>query len=176
MVPETEILPGDRICSSSLNLNHDVIDMTSTNMIDYPKLFAVRLEYSRALLTLSLQQQELIKDDDYSSLLDVLGKKQRLLGQLDQYTKQLPRLWEQWQQDRDQLPPEQRATCEQILSDSEAVLAQLLKNEDTSTQSMVDRRDRTKQQIQSLNQGAKVGEAYRDSLAPSTHRHLNIDQ
>ena len=67
--------------------------MTSTNMIDYPKLFAVRLEYSRALLTLSLQQQELIKDDDYSSLLDVLGKKQRLLGQLDQYKKQLPRLW-----------------------------------------------------------------------------------
>ncbi|MCA9020103.1 MAG: hypothetical protein KDA74_08180, partial [Planctomycetaceae bacterium] len=74
--------------------------MTSTNTIDYPKLFAVRLEYSRALLTLSLQQQELINEDDYSSLLDVLGKKQRLLGQLDQYTKQLPRLWEQWQQDR----------------------------------------------------------------------------
>ncbi|HAH48930.1 MAG TPA: hypothetical protein DCM07_29635 [Planctomycetaceae bacterium] len=176
MDPETETLPEEVMCSSQLNLKNDVIDMTSTNMIDYPKLFAVRLEYSRALLTLSLQQQELIKEDDYSSLLDVLGKKQRLLGQLDQYTKQLPRLWEQWQQDRDLLPDGQRAACEQILSDSEAVLAQLLKNEDTSTQSMVDRRDRTKQQIQSLNQGAKVGEAYRDSLAPATHRHLNIGQ
>lgn len=150
--------------------------MTSTQMIDYPKLFSVRLEYSKALLKLSFQQQDLINQDDYSGLLDVLGKKQRLLGQLDQYKKQLPMLWEKWKRDRDQLSAEKREACEQILSESESVLAQLLQNEDTSTQHMVVRRDRTKQQIQSLNQGERVGEAYRDSLAPVTHRHLNIDQ
>jgi len=150
--------------------------MTSTQLIDYPKLFAVRLEYSRALLKLSLQQQELIQQDDYTSLLDVLGKKQRLLGQLDQYTRQLPQLWEKWQADRDSLSAEQRERCEAILQESEAVLAELLQNEDTSTQSMVQRRDETREQLQSLNQGGKVSEAYRDSLAPTTHRHLNIDQ
>lgn len=150
--------------------------MTSTQMIDYPKLFSVRLEYSKALLKLSFQQQDLINQDDYSGLLDVLGKKQQLLEQLDQYKKKLPALWEKWKSDRDQLPEEKRESCERILSESEAVLAKLLENEDTSTQCMVDRRDRTKQQIQSLNQGEKVGEAYRDSLAPVTHRHLNIDQ
>ncbi|MCA9017000.1 MAG: hypothetical protein KDA77_16830 [Planctomycetaceae bacterium] len=150
--------------------------MTSAQMIDYPKLFSVRLEYSKALLRLSFQQQELINQDDYSGLLDILGKKQRLLGQLDQYKKQLPALWEKWKSDREQLTAAQREACEQILSESEAVLARLLQNEDTSTQCMVDRRDRTKQQIQSLNQGERVGEAYRDSLAPVTHRHLNIDQ
>lgn len=150
--------------------------MTSTQMIDYPKLFSVRLEYSKALLQLSFQQQELINLDDYSGLLDVLGKKQRLLGQLDQYKKQLPLLWEKWKSDRDQLSAEKRNACEQILSESEAVLSQLLQNEDMSTKRMVDRRDRTKQQVQSLNQGERVGEAYRDSLAPVTHRHLNIDQ
>jgi hypothetical protein len=150
--------------------------MTSTQNIDHPKLFSVRLEYSKALLKLSIQQQALIDQDDYPGLLDVLGEKQRLLGQLDQYTKQLPTLWEQWKSERDQLPTEQRETCDEILSESEAVLSKLLENEDTSTQSMVDRRDRTKQQVQSLNQGEKVGDAYRDSLAPVTHRHLNIDQ
>ncbi|MFH1301105.1 MAG: hypothetical protein ABIK07_08585 [Planctomycetota bacterium] len=150
--------------------------MTSTQKIDYPKLFSVRLEYSRALLRLSIQQQDLIDQEDYSGLLDVLGKKQRLLGQLDQYTRQLPTLWEHWKSDRVGLSAEQRETCEEILNESEAVLSRLLKNEDTSTQSMVDRRDRTKQQIQSLNQGERVGEAYRDSLATTTHRHLNIDQ
>jgi len=150
--------------------------MTSTQKIDYLKLFSVRLEYSKALLKLSIQQQALIDQDDYSGLLDVLGKKQRLLGQLDQYTKQLPKLWERWKGERDLLSFEQRESCEEILSESEAVLSTLLENEDTSTKSMVDRRDRTKQQVQSLNQGEKVGEAYRDSLAPVTHRHLNIDQ
>lgn len=150
--------------------------MTPTQKIDYPKLFSVRLEYSKALLKLSFQQQALIDQDDYSGLLDVLGKKQRLLGQLDQYTKKLPALWKRWKGDRDLLSLEQRETCEEILSESEAVLSTLLENEDTSTKSMVDRRDRTKQQVQSLNQGEKVGEAYRDSLAPTTHRHLNIDQ
>ncbi|WP_339732167.1 hypothetical protein [uncultured Gimesia sp.] len=150
--------------------------MNSTQMIDYPKLFSVRLDYSKALLKLSFQQQDLINQDDYSGLLDVLSKKQRLLEQLDQYKKQLPALWEKWKSDRDQMSAETRETCEQILSESEAVLAKLLHNEDTSTQCMVDRRDRTKQQILSLNQGEKVGEAYRDSLAPVTHRHLNIDQ
>ena len=150
--------------------------MTSTQKIDYLKLFSVRLEYSKALLKLSIQQQALIDQDDYSGLLDVLGKKQRLLGQLDQYTKQLPTLWAQWKGERDLMSVEQRETCEEILSESEAVLSKLLANEDTSTKCMVVRRDRTKQQVQSLNQGEKVGEAYRDSLAPVTHRHLNIDQ
>tara|TARA_R110002095_G_scaffold202889_2_gene184629 strand:+ start:1433 stop:1885 length:453 start_codon:yes stop_codon:yes gene_type:complete len=150
--------------------------MTSTQKIDYHKLFSVRLEYSRALLKLSIQQQELIDQEDYSGLLDVLGKKQRLLGQLDQYTRQLPKLWEHWKCERDQLSAEQRESCEEILQESEAVLSRLLTNEDTSTQCMVDRRDRTKHQIQSLNQGERVGEAYRDNLATVTHRHLNIDQ
>ncbi|QDT27452.1 hypothetical protein Enr10x_27690 [Gimesia panareensis] len=150
--------------------------MTATQLIDYPKLFAVRLEYSRALLKLSLQQQDLIQQDDYTSLLDVLGQKQRLLGQLDQYTRQLPQLWEKWKTDRDRLPAEQRETCEAILQESEAILSELLQNEDTSTQSMIHRRDQTRQQLQSLNQGGKVSEAYRDSLAPVTHRHLNVDQ
>ncbi|MCH9652932.1 MAG: hypothetical protein K0U86_20230 [Planctomycetes bacterium] len=150
--------------------------MTSKQKIDYLKLFSVRLEYSKALLKLSIQQQTLINQDDYSGLLDVLGKKQRLLGQLDQYTRKLPSLWEQWKRERSLLAFEQRETCEEILSESEEVLSKLLEIEDTSTKSMVDRRDRTKQQVQSLNQGEKVGEAYRDSLAPVTHRHLNIDQ
>ncbi|QDV50191.1 hypothetical protein Enr17x_22290 [Gimesia fumaroli] len=158
------------------NSKYDVVFMNSTQMIDYHKLFSVRLDYSKALLNLSYQQQDLIDQDDYSGLLDVLGKKQRLLGQLDQYKKQLPALWEKWKTDRDQLPAETRESCEQVLYESETVLAKLLENEDTSTRCMVDRRDRTKQQIQSLNQGEKVGEAYRDSLAPVTHRHLNIDQ
>lgn len=150
--------------------------MTSIQKIDYLKLFTVRLEYAKALLKLSAQQQALIDQDDYSGLLDLLGQKQRLISQLDQYTKQLPTLWEQWKGERDLLSFEQRERCEEVLSESEAVLAKLLENEDTSTKSMVDRRDQTKKQVQSLNQGAKVGEAYRDSLAPVTHRHLNVDQ
>ncbi len=150
--------------------------MTSIQKIDYLKLFTVRLEYAKALLKLSAQQQALIDQDDYSGLLDLLGQKQKLISQLDQYTKQLPTLWEQWKGERDLLSFEQRERCEEILSESEAVLAKLLENEDTSTKSMVDRRDQTKKQVQSLNQGEKVGEAYRDSLAPVTHRHLNVDQ
>jgi hypothetical protein len=135
-----------------------------------------RREYCRELLKLSRAQRRLIDLDNYAALLDVLGRKQRILGSLDSLSRRNPDFKQVWRNERDGIAPELREECEHVLAETEALFGELLEEETDSTEHLTRRRDDTRKQLQSVSQGPHVHAAYRDSLGPSTHRHLDIDQ
>ena len=144
--------------------------------IDFLTLFQSRRDHCHALLNLSRTQQELIRADDYTGLLVVLGQKQMILGRLDEVTSRHREIISQWQSLREQLDAETRLNCDHVLAETEAILAELIEEENNSTQGIVRRRDAAHSELQSLQQGNRVNHAYRDALAPATHRYLDLDQ
>jgi len=135
-----------------------------------------RRDHFRKLLELSRQQIELIAADNYTQLLETLGNKQRSLGHLDELTKQFPNLKQQCQLLRGTGDAVFRDDCEHVLAETEAILAELLKEERESTHRLTERRDNTKQQLHALSQGTEVHTAYRDTSPQTTHRFLDVDQ
>lgn len=139
-------------------------------------ILKTRREHCRDLLVLSRQQSQLIDADDYTQLLEVLGQKQRILGRLDEINQQHPDLKGQWQLHRKTAETLVRDDCEHVLAEMEAILAELLNTEKESTDQMIARRDATQRRLKAVSSGAQVHAAYRDSLAPATHRHLDVGQ
>ena len=149
---------------------------TDTGVVDFPAIFKTRLEYCRALQSLSIRQMELIQANDYSAMLQVLSQKQQLLERFDSLNQRHPELWQLWQNTREELEPEWRSDCEQMLAESESILDDVLQRDNDGTELLSERRDQTQRQLQSIASGSQVHTAYRDSLAPVTHRHLDVDQ
>lgn len=140
------------------------------------RLFETRREHCRNLLELSRRQIELIDGDDYTQLLSVLGRKQRILGALDELKMQHPQLMQRWQAQRTTADATMRDDCEHVLAETETILAELIKEEDDSTRRLTQRRNATQQKLQTISKGTQTHQAYRDSLAPVTHRYLDVDQ
>lgn len=143
---------------------------------DFLRIFKSRREYCQALLELSSRQSDLIAEDDYEHLLMVLGQKQHLLGRLEALNQSQPELWSDWRNRRDSFDPDLLDDCEHVLAETESILAELVQHENASTEFLTRRRDAARQQLQSVSHGADVHNAYRDNLAPATHRHLDLDQ
>jgi hypothetical protein len=135
-----------------------------------------RRQHCRSLLDLSRRQRSLIDASDYSQLLSILGQKQRLLGRLDELNKEHPDLKSRWKQIRDAGDPDWRDDCEHVLAETESILAELIEEEEQSTDYLTRKRDATQKELHAVTEGSRVHDAYRDSLAPATHRHLDIDQ
>ncbi len=147
-----------------------------TPLSDFLKTFADRRQCFAELLELSKRQLGLVETDEYTRLLGLLGGKQQILGRLESIGKAQPRLWDDWRIERERLAPQTRQMCEQILTETEGLLAQLLEHERVGTESLARRRDQTAHELRTVAAGSRVNQAYRDSLAPVTHRHLDLDQ
>lgn len=143
---------------------------------EFLKTFAERRRCVADLLELSQRQLRLVESDDYSQLLGLLGGKQQIIGHLEAIGTGRPRLWEEWRLERDSLAPPARAACERELSETEALLAQLLEHERVSTETLARRHDQTVRELRTVTVSSRVNSAYRDSLAPVTHRHIDLDQ
>jgi len=150
--------------------------MSNLTELDFLNVLKNRREYCRELLELSRGQAALVETDDLTELLTVLGKKQRVLGKLDELSKQFPNLARQWQNRRQTADPVLKGECEHVLAEMEAIVAELLEEEAISTKRLIKRRDETHQELQAISTGSEVHAAYRDSLAPATNRHLDVDQ
>jgi hypothetical protein len=143
---------------------------------DFLTAFEARRDQCRALLELSRQQQALIGSDDYTGLLVVLGQKQLILGRLDDMKARHAEVYAQWTLCRNALDTDARHDCEHVLAETEALLAELIREEDSSTQHIVRRRDVAHHELQAVSHAGQVNRAYRDALAPATHRHLDVNQ
>ena len=150
--------------------------MTAIQDGEILEILKERREHCRELLKLSRVQRRLIDLDNYAGLLDVLGRKQRILGSLDVLSRRHPELKEAWQANRATFDAGLREECEHVLAETEALFAELLEEETGSTEHLTRRRDATRKQLEAVSQGPQVHAAYRDSLAPSTHRHLDVGQ
>jgi len=150
--------------------------MSSLSPTDILTALKTRRQHCHHLLDLSRRQRGLIDSGDYVQLLTILGQKQRLLGRLDELNKQHPDLRNRWHDLRESGDSDWRDDCEHLLAETEAILAALIDEEQQSTDFLAQRRDATQKQLQAISQGARVHEAYWESLAPATHRHLDVDQ
>lgn len=150
--------------------------MSAANVRDFIDTFTARREQCRALLELSRQQHELIGNDDYDGLLVVLGKKQRILGQLEEMKVRHEDFVNQWKTHRGKLDLESRDDCDHILAETEIILVELIGEENDSTKQIIRRRDSAHSQLRSLAEGQRVNRAYHDSLAPATTRHLDVNR
>ena len=147
--------------------------VASTN---YLQCFVDRRQCFAELLQLSREQHQLIDTDDYTTLLVVLGNKQRVIGRLEEIARMNPYLGADWQTHRDRLPPTMRKGCEQVLAETEGILVDLMEEERQCTQFLTHRREETRLQLQGISAGQNAQSAYRDSLAPVTHRTLDVDR
>lgn len=134
-----------------------------------------RHDTCRALLELSRSQASLIEADDYSELLAVLGRKQSLIERLAETKRSHEHVWTNWKSVRAELASDSRDRCDELVERTESLLAELVQLEETSTRSLVARREETRVELRRIDDGSRTNMAYRDSLAPSTHRHLDID-
>jgi hypothetical protein len=141
---------------------------------DFLTLFTQRREHFFELLQLSKGQLALVEADDHAQLLTLLGAKQRIIGRLEELGQRRPDMWQEWRRDRDRLLPDARRSCEETLAETETLLAELLENERVSTETLARRRDATQRELRSVMHGSRVNQEYRDSLAPATHRHLDV--
>lgn len=137
-----------------------------------------RRDTCRQLLELSYAQLQHIRAQDYTSLLLLLTEKQNVLARHDGLSQQFSnaRLQEWWEESRDTLEPVWQQKCRSAIQDTEQILEQLLAHEQQCTDLLTQHRNSTYDQLQAISHGNRVHDAYRDNLAPRTHRHLNVDQ
>lgn len=148
--------------------------MSEFQTSEFIGLMQKRYAMCQSLLELSLQQDQFIETDNYTALVEILGKKQQVLGQLDSMNQKHPALKEQWLKHRDQIPQNSRVECDKMLANVEEVLSKLMQHEEQATNSLVKRRDETQKKLNDIATGTQVNEEYRDNLAPATHRHLDV--
>jgi hypothetical protein len=144
--------------------------------IDYLRLFKVRKATFAELLRLSESQWDLIVDDNYEGLLDVLGAKQRLLGRMEELTTAYPAIVDRWRGARDALESTVRHECEQLLETTERILGQLNERERHCGTELERRRNLTRGELQRVTGGMEAAGAYHDSTAPSTSRLLDVSE
>lgn len=145
-------------------------------MSDFLTIFKTRREYCRALLELSQGQSELILADDYSELLALLGRKQQILERMDEYGRRHVRLWQRWSEQRNELDRCARDECEAVLAQTEELLAELYRHEQSCTEDLARRRDKTRLKLESLSQGVRAHAAYHDDRLEFRRHRLDVDQ
>jgi hypothetical protein len=153
-----------------------IVDRQATVDWNYLRIFRARRGAFADLLRLSRHQRAMIEADDYAGLLSILGDKQRLLGQLEELGRAFPGLPERWRRDRDALDAAGRADCEQLLAETESLLAILTTEERECGDELTRRRDQTRLELQGLASATTASNGYRDSAAPADNRHLNLQE
>ncbi len=143
---------------------------------DLLETFQRQHELCASLLECSRQQMALIVDENYTDLLGVISRKQRLIEQWDELKQRQRGLVHTWRERRPNLPPDERIACENLIQGIQTLYETLLDEERESTEALTRRRDVAKGQLQSISKGAQTHQAYRDHLAPATHRHLDVGQ
>lgn len=111
-----------------------------------------RREYSKALLHLAQEQQILIEQDRLTDLIQIIAKKQRVIGLMNDLGQPHGGLGVWWRLTRDSLPAETRSSCEAIITETERLLAQTLAQEQSGTDVLSERRNDTQRELMELGE------------------------
>jgi len=126
--------------------------MLADNSHDIVTALCTRREYSKALLHLAQEQQILIEQDRLTDLIQVIAKKQRVIGLMDDLGQAHSGLGVWWRLTRDSLPTETRSRCEAIITETERLLAQTLAQEQSGTDVLSERRNDTQRELMELGE------------------------
>lgn len=154
----------------------DYASIPISNDRDIVEHLRTRHEYCRALLDLSQRQRAFIVERDYSGLMAVIGRKQRVLGRLDALKRQCPTLVDDWKSERTSLPETVRRDCDELLRRTEGILAELIAEETACTEELTRRRDETARQLQETAAGQIAHTAYGTVQPADEHRYLDINR
>jgi hypothetical protein len=134
----------------------------------------VRRGHCRALLELARRQHGLVVQAQYGPLLELLQHKQHVLDRLSEVSRSQSALNGGWPQLREQAGDAVQARVEQLMDEVEHLLKEVAEQESQALADLQTQRDETARQIAELSQGTQVQRAYADSLAPATHRRLDV--
>lgn len=148
--------------------------MSATTPNEFFSAFHLRQACCEALLELSVRQSELIVQDNYTEMLEVLHSKQSLIDHLGLLSKQQQHLQTTWKSQRERMAATDRAKCEEILSKTERLMAAVLSSEQSSTQELMARRQMTERELRSLSAGVQAQLAYQ-SRPPTIASRLDLD-
>jgi hypothetical protein len=129
-----------------------------------------RRNICRTLLELSSRQRATLSDRNYDDLIALLGEKQTLLERL----AALSSAARNWNAERVFLSPGERAEGEQLVAEGTRLLADAARHEEADIAELTSQRDATQAELREISSAGRVHAAYRDSLAPVTHRSLDV--
>lgn len=140
--------------------------MPTDNSHDLLTVLCTRREYSKALLHLAQEQQLLIEREQLDDLIQLIAKKQRVIGMMNELGQAQGGLGVWWRLTRDSMPTAIRSQCEGVIAETEKLLAATLAEEQSGTDVLSARRDDTQRELMEL--GAVVQERRtRSTRAPA---------
>lgn len=148
--------------------------MSEPTAFDFYSAFHLQQACCQALLELSVRQSELITEDNYVEMMEVLQSKQSLIDHLGQLSQTQQPLRTAWTSQRTALSESDRVRCDAVLSRTERLIEEVLSSEQSSTQSLLARRQLTQRELQSLSAGVQAQLAYQ-SRPPTAASRLDLD-
>lgn len=148
--------------------------MSDPTPTDFYTAFHLRQACCQALLELAMRQAELIGEDNYHEMFEVLQSKQALIDHLGQLSLEQQPLRNAWTSRRAAMSAAERSRCDAVLTQTERLLAALLEMEQSSTQQLLARRQRTQRELQSISAGVQAQLAYQ-SRPPTVTSRLDVD-
>lgn len=121
---------------------------------------------------LSDRQREALSARDYDALIEVLGQKQAALERLAGQTPAA----RDWLRDRASRPTAERSEGDTLLAETNELLAEAAAAEQAAVAELTDQRDAAQRELHEIAAAGRVHAAYRDALAPVTHRSLDVDR
>ena len=131
-----------------------------------------RRDLSRALQGLAARQREALGECDYDGLIEILGEKRTVIDRLISLTP----VARDWAERRQRLGHAERAEGDALLAETNRTLAEVTNSERVAVDELTRHREGTRAQLLEINAAGQVHSAYRDSLAPSTRRSLDVDR
>ena len=131
-----------------------------------------RRDLCRSLAELSAQQRRALTERDYDALIRIAGEKGKVLDRLAALAPPVRDAVDKGES----LSSEERDGANLLLDESNRLLESAAEAERDAIAELVELRDATQQELREIAAAGKVHSAYRDALAPVTHRSLDIDR
>lgn len=131
-----------------------------------------RRDICRSLKSLAECQRAALAEGDYDSLIEILGERRGLLDRLAAATEAS----RDWPASRATLSEVHRRDGDALWNETRALLGDLARAEQEAIADLTARRDATRDELRDIASAGRANAAYRDSLAPITHRSLDVDR
>jgi hypothetical protein len=131
-----------------------------------------RRDLSRSLRDLSARQGEALDQCDYDELIEILGEKRSVIDRLVTLTPAA----RDWSERRRRVGEAERAEGDALVAETNRTLAEVTDAERSAAEELTRQRESTRTRIQEINAAGQVHSAYRDTIAPSTRRSLDVDR
>jgi hypothetical protein len=138
------------------------------------RLLHERHEKLSQVAYLSRRQMELIESGDLGTLLQILGGKQQLLGDLNLIERSLDPFRNQNPEQRHWSDPAARERSAQLAAESDLLLGEIFQLEQRSAGGLQQRRDEAAQRLQGLHTAHEARGAYLAQPEASSYRQLDL--